>query len=57
MIVEHDPIGSETICRLGRLCFPLKLKSIDPLLGTLVMGKIKKHLLPNSLYVLVHVEL
>lgn len=57
MIVEHDPIRSKTICRLGRLCFPLKLKSIDPLLGTLVMGKIKKHLLPNNLYVHMHIAL
>lgn len=57
MIVEHDPIRSKTICGLGGLCFPLKLKSIDSLLGTLVMGKIKKHLLPNNLYVLVHIEL
>lgn len=57
MIDEHDPIRSKTICVPGGLCFPLKLKSIDPLLGTVVMGKIKKHLLPNNLYVLVHIEL
>lgn len=51
------PSGQKRSAGWGGLCFPLKLKSIDPLLGTLVMGKIKKHLLPNNLYVLVHIEL